>query len=210
MKKFPKLFILISEYCDVFEILMLAKVQDFGRYKKKLKKQLKLFLYEVFNILIIFIKGLSTQKRIEYWRTIGRIKEKIAESKSLYSSLLKKKSKSEIAISLDITRTYPSLDFFKYGMKGYDQLFRVLKGISLTFPKVGYCQGMNFFSAIILLIMGNEEESFYMVAFLLNRYKFSECLSTDLSRIKVTCYQLDCLVQVYLPDLHIFLVIFNR
>ncbi len=69
----------------------------------------------------------------------------------------KRSSKSEMAISVDITRTFPSLEFFKYGRSGYLQLSRVLKAVSLVFPKIGYCQGMNFFSAIILLILSNEE-----------------------------------------------------
>ncbi len=100
---------------------------------------------------------MTTQKRIEYWTTIGRLNEKKQANADLYASLQKKSSKSEMAISVDITRTFPSLEFFKYGKKGYAQLSRVLKAVSLVFPNIGYCQGMNFFSAIILLILGNEE-----------------------------------------------------
>ncbi len=62
-----------------------------------------------------------------------------------------------MTISLDIARTYPSLEFFKVGMNGHKQLFRILRAISVAFPQIGYCQGMNFFSAIMLLILGNEE-----------------------------------------------------
>ncbi|MDR3549141.1 MAG: hypothetical protein P4M11_12930 [Candidatus Pacebacteria bacterium] len=45
-----------------------------------------------------------------------------------------------------------------------------------------------------------------MVVVLLKKFKFAEFLSTELARIKLACYQLDCLVQLYLPDLHRFLV----
>jgi len=45
-----------------------------------------------------------------------------------------------------------------------------------------------------------------MVIVLLKKYKFAECFSSDLARIKLACYQLDCLVQIYLPNLHKFLV----
>jgi len=88
---------------------------------------------------------------------IGRIEEKKQENMSLYADLQRKPSKSEMAISVDIARTYPSLEFFKYGKTGYAQLSRILKAISHVFPKIGYCQGMNFFSAIILLILNVEE-----------------------------------------------------
>lgn len=49
MKRVPKIFLSISEFSDVYEILMLAKVSDFSRYKKKLKKNLKRLLYEVYQ-----------------------------------------------------------------------------------------------------------------------------------------------------------------
>ena len=58
---------------------------------------------------------------------------------------------------MDIARTYPSLEYFKVGMKGNKQLFGILRALAVAFPQVGYCQGMNFFSAIMLLILGNEE-----------------------------------------------------
>jgi len=150
MRKKKKCFDLISQFCDVVDILILAKVKGLEHYKKVLKKRLKEMLYE----------GLSTRKRIDYWMTIGRILEKKENHKLFYEELQSKKSKSEMAISVDIARTYPNLEFFRFGKNGYQQLSCILKAISLVFPKIGYCQGMNFFSAIILLILNNEEVFF--------------------------------------------------
>ncbi len=45
-----------------------------------------------------------------------------------------------------------------------------------------------------------------MVVALLKKFKFAEFLSTELTRIKLACYQVDGLVQIYLPELHRFLV----
>ena len=147
MRKKCKLFAKIIQYVDVIEMLMLAKTKGLEQYKKMLKKELKGMLYD----------GISTKKRIDYWTTIGKLTEKKRSKPNIYSELQKKTSKSEMAISVDITRTYPSLEFFKYGNDGYNKLYRILKAISLVFSNIGYCQGMNFFSATLLLILGNEE-----------------------------------------------------
>ena len=50
MRNKRKLFAAISEYCDVLEILVLAKVDGLGMYKRLLKKQLKTVLYDVSGI----------------------------------------------------------------------------------------------------------------------------------------------------------------
>lgn len=52
LKRSAKIFKIISEYSDVYDILMLAKISDFSIYKKCLKKQLKKLLYEVCNCFI--------------------------------------------------------------------------------------------------------------------------------------------------------------
>eukprot|EP00826_Nyctotherus_ovalis_P030301 TRINITY_DN2413_c0_g1_i23.p2 TRINITY_DN2413_c0_g1~~TRINITY_DN2413_c0_g1_i23.p2 ORF type:complete len:148 (-),score=27.35 TRINITY_DN2413_c0_g1_i23:802-1245(-) len=137
----------IAKYLDIGELLNIAKVKGLERYKKLIKFCLKSILYA----------GISTKDRIEYWFTIGKIIKKEEEHLDLYEGLQMRRSESETAIAVDISRTYPSLYFFKTGALGYVQLSRILKAISLVFPDIGYCQGMNFFSALILIILGNEE-----------------------------------------------------
>ena len=96
-------------------------------------------------------------KRIEYWNIIGCIRTQKKVHNQTYCRYSKQESKYKADILLDIERTYPYLDFFKYGHEGYNQLLNVLKAISCIFPKIGYCQGMNFFSAVVLMMLGNEE-----------------------------------------------------
>lgn len=134
------------QYCNATELFTLTQVQELKPFHKQAKKSLKELLYE----------GLSTEERIRYWTTMGDIETKIRNKRSVYRSL-QRKSKFAAAISLDVIRTYPTLKFFQYGEEYYYKLSRVLNAISLRFPKIGYCQGMSFFAATILLILTNEE-----------------------------------------------------
>ena len=151
MLRNKELFSKFVEYLDIIELLSLLKISLFVRYRRVLRRSIK-------NILC---KGMSTQRRIEYWKEIGKISKHKESNPKLYAHLQKKTSSFELAISLDVNRTYPSLDFFKVGMQGYVQLSRILKAVSLMIPKIGYCQGMNFFTALILLILSNEEVMTY-------------------------------------------------
>ena len=42
-------------------------------------------------------------------------------------------------------------------------LVRVLQALSNFMPDMGYVQGMNFIAASLLLILCNEEDTFYMM-----------------------------------------------
>ena len=73
-----------------------------------------------------------------------------------YTEFVRKTSGVELLIAQDVTRTLPTLDYFKTGREGYKKLFHILKCMSLKFPSVGYCQGMNFVAALALLFIGDE------------------------------------------------------
>ncbi|KAL4446992.1 hypothetical protein ABPG74_014964 [Tetrahymena malaccensis] len=63
-------------------------------------------------------------------------------------------------INKDITRTIPDEPFFsdpRYSQKSLQSLRNVLKAVSLYYDNVGYCQGMNFLAAFLLLINGGDE-----------------------------------------------------
>ena len=65
---------------------------------------------------------------------------------------------------------------------------------------------MNFVGGIVLLILGDEEESFWMMVYILGIDKYKELMSKDFNRVKLACFQIDCLIQVYLNDLYLFFV----
>ena len=53
-------------------------------------------------------------------------------------------------------------------------LERVLLGISNYMPEIGYVQGMNFIAASLLLILCDEEDTFYMMIQLFTRYRLKD------------------------------------
>lgn len=55
-------------------------------------------------------------------------------------------------IQRDIARTFPAHDFFKEaGGLGQDSLYRVSKAYAVYDAEVGYCQGLSFLAATLLL-----------------------------------------------------------
>lgn len=52
----------------------------------------------------------------------------------------------------DINRTFPAHDFFKEtGGLGQDSLYRISKAYAIHDEEVGYCQGLSFLVASLLL-----------------------------------------------------------
>lgn len=61
-------------------------------------------------------------------------------------------SNCENVIQRDINRTFPAHDFFKEaGGLGQDSLYRISKAYAVHDTEVGYCQGLSFLAATLLL-----------------------------------------------------------
>lgn len=55
-------------------------------------------------------------------------------------------------IQRDINRTFPAHDYFKEaGGLGQDSLYRISKAYAVYDTEVGYCQGLSFLAATLLL-----------------------------------------------------------
>jgi len=67
---------------------------------------------------------------------------------------------------------------------------------------------MNFFCAIIILFLEDEEESFWMAEHIMKIGNFMECINPKLSRLKLILFQIDFFVSHYLNDLFIYFVLF--
>lgn len=63
-----------------------------------------------------------------------------------------KETKCETVIQRDIHRTFPAHKCFKEsGGSGQDALFKVSKAYAVHDSEVGYCQGLSFIAASLLL-----------------------------------------------------------
>ena len=85
----------------------------------------------------------------------------------MYRRLSKKQNTHFNEIQIDSERTFPHVLMFGSQNKAEKMLIRILTAISNYMPDLGYVQGMNFIAASLLLILCNEEDTFYLMIQLL-------------------------------------------
>ena len=74
-------------------------------------------------------------------------------------------------ITVDVPRTFPNHTLFRDKKSvGIQSLHNILKALSIKFPEMGYCQGINFIAAAFLMYL-NDEEAFYMLSQFMTKYK---------------------------------------
>lgn len=112
----------------------------------------------------LYYEGLTMKHRWGFWK--ARLQPDKYFVEGLYEKFLYLYSKSTADIRKDVHRTFPEETYFSgedYGKIGQNQLCNVLKALSIYFPSIGYCQGMNFIVGFLLLINGGDElEAFWM------------------------------------------------
>lgn len=78
----------------------------------------------------------------------------------------------------------------------------MLNALAQKNVKMGYIQGMNFLAGTILLNLQRGEETFWMMMSILGKYGFENILDLrNGGRFQVLCFQLETLMQQYLPEL---------
>lgn len=124
-----------------------------------------------------------------------------------YQKLLKYslevKCPSTIQIDLDLRRTFPNEEQVMDN-KFQESLRNVLVCYSTRNSSIGYCQGMNFVVSRLLLIMGNEEQTFWLF-YQIMEYIVSLIYYADLTGIIVETTLVETLLPIYMPELHDFL-----
>ena len=110
---------------------------------------------------------------------------------------------SERQIDLDLKRTFPNekevmADNFLQKMKN------ILLCYSTRNTTVGYCQGMNFLVARLLLIMEDEEKVFWLFVQIIENF-LSLYNYQELTGIIIETTLIETLISYYLPELNKFL-----
>ncbi|CAE6444615.1 unnamed protein product [Rhizoctonia solani] len=148
--------------------------------------------------------GIPASLRGMMWQLMSASKDTALEK--VYSDLLKKPTPHEKAIMRDLGRTFPNHEFFNDGSGlGQENLFNVLKAYSLYDPEVGYCQGLAFIVATLLLNMP-DEEAFCVLCRLMHSYDLRGHFLPDMPGLQLRLYQFDRLVEDVLPVLNIHFV----
>ncbi|KAL5485221.1 GYP5 [Sanghuangporus weigelae] len=146
-------------------------------------------------------RGIPKSLRGMVWQLMSVSKD--ADLEATYLRLLKETSPHEKAILRDLGRTFPHHDYFTDGHGiGQENLFNVLKAYSLYDPEVGYCQGLPFVVAILLLNMP-DEEAFSLLVRLMHSYGLRGHFLPEMPGLQLRMYQFDRLVEELLPVLHV-------
>lgn len=107
----------------------------------------------------------------------------------------------ENVIMRDINRTFPAHDFFKEaGGLGQDSLYRISKAYAVYDKEVGYCQGLSFLAASLLLHMP-EEQAFCVLVKLMYDYGLRDMYKDGFENLYLRLYQLNKLMEEHLPQL---------
>lgn len=130
-------------------------------------------------------KGVPPSFRPKVWLAIsGAAKKRSAAPESYYHDLISategKITPATMQIDNDLPRTSPGHKWLDTA-EGQASLRRVLVGYSFRDSEVGYCQGLNYVAALLLLVMETEEEAFWMLAVLLENVLVNDCYTKDLS-----------------------------
>lgn len=122
-----------------------------------------------------------------------------------YSDIPLAKGVSEEVIQKDITRTFPNHPFFEtsqYGLYGQYALYRVLCKFSSLYPKIGYCQGMNYIIGFLLMISGSKEpEVLSFFIHLCQEFSLFDYFSEEMLELHKNMWIFDKLLKKYSPEL---------
>ena len=145
-------------------------------YISKLLSNSKLQYTEEDKELIkqLLFNHLPSKYRKTYWLIASNAKYQMLNNKGYYQKLLEIYPKTipfpfEKTINYDLKRTFPQKTFFQ-DEKNIQKLKNILMAFAYRNITIGYSQGFNFIAAKILLVIQNEEESFWVFTNILENY----------------------------------------
>ena len=160
------------------------------------------------NILIKY-RDMDIKTHLYIWKIIlgySKVKKEYNYQKVLEEI---KKNPNEIPsyeiIRLDVNRT----NFEKDKEINREKITRILDCLSKCCPEVNYSQGMNFISAFLLNITGDEEEAFYLFLSLLLTSDYGSLFTKELANLKKYFYVFERILDILLPELYNYLKVNN-
>jgi len=117
-----------------------------------------------------------------------------------YRLLIAKESPAETVILRDVNRTFPAHAFFQ-DENGQQALYRICKAYAIYDDEIGYCQGLSFLTASLLLHMP-EEQAFNLLVKIMFHYRIRDIYKMNFENLHLRFYQLEMLIQECLPELY--------
>ncbi|XP_067941177.1 rab GTPase-activating protein 1-like [Watersipora subatra] len=146
-------------------------------------------------------RGIPEALRGAVWQLLAGCQhsEELVEA---YRILIAKDSPVQDIILRDMHRTFPAHDYFKdVGGVGQDVLYKLNKAYSVYDAEVGYCQGLSFLVAALLLHMP-EEQAFAVLVKIMFDYQLRNFYKDGFHDLQLRFYQLERLLQHQVPDLY--------
>ncbi|XP_033321979.2 GTPase activating protein and centrosome-associated isoform X1 [Megalopta genalis] len=181
----------VSKDCSADELASWAEVLDGWQVNEQRPKLL----------VKLTRQGIPEALRGEVWQRLSNC-DNSQEMMDRYRTLITKESSCESVILRDINRTFPAHDFFKEtGGLGQDSLYRISKAYAVYDEEVGYCQGLSFLVASLLLHMP-EEQAFCVLVKLMYDYGLRDLYKDRFDNLHMRFYQLNRLIEDQLPELY--------
>jgi hypothetical protein len=130
--------------------------------------------YEKTVIKKLLFNPLPEKYRKQFWLISSGAKRDLINNKDYYYNLLENYPKNipfpyEENINLDLHRTFPEIDFFK-DENNLKKMKNILMAFAMRNISIGYCQGFNFIVGKLLMIIENEEETFWVFTNICENY----------------------------------------
>ncbi len=111
----------------------------------------------------------------------------------------KKQKKSIGVVEQDLKRTL----YITHDQKNYDAIKSILNCFLLTFPKIGYCQGMNFIVAFLFQLLNKDEElSFYYLCGLELNTKHRLIFEDEFITLNIIFNAFNTFLNIIIPELY--------
>ncbi|ODV90248.1 hypothetical protein CANCADRAFT_103971 [Tortispora caseinolytica NRRL Y-17796] len=136
--------------------------------------------------------------RAACWKALSGCTER--DFTVLYDLLNTEPTKFESLITRDLHRTFPQVDECK-DPEFQRKLGRVLRAFSVYDPDVGYCQGMSFIVAPLLMVL-DEQTSFAVLVQIMESYDIRSSYTATMAGLDVRLFQLENLMARELPELY--------
>jgi len=118
-------------------------------------------------------KGIPGPYRARIWLEVSGAAAAKLQEPDLYASMVELESNlvTDDQIRTDISRTFPNNIHFDSTnpVSLQKSLYKVLKAYANSNPTIGYCQGLNYITGLLLLITKDEESSFWLLKTLVDK-----------------------------------------
>ena len=143
---------------------------------------------------------IDKQKHIDMWFNYLKYDYK---SISYEDILIKAKDNQKISTLLDIINLDVLRTFFESDQEtNRNKIKNILTAIAHKYPQIGYCQGMNYISQFLLMLIEDEEKAFDIFSAIINKTDYSKLIINDFDLMKKYFYVFERLTCIFLPELY--------